>query len=233
MPIVAVAEDLAAFLTGAGFPRGAIRVIQNGIPVPERPTWPGAPERRAESRRRLGIPTDGPLLVAVGNLYPVKDHATLLRATARIDGARVAIAGRGEEEKRLRNLADELDLGNRLNLLGLRDDVGEVLATADLFVHPSLSEGLPLAILEAMAAGLPIVATRVGGVPHALDDGRAGLLVPPGDPPALEAALRALLQEPARAAELGRAAHARARSVYSLAAMTDRYLEIYALRGGR
>jgi glycosyltransferase involved in cell wall biosynthesis len=233
MPIVAVAEDLAAFLTQAGLPRGAIRVIQNGIPVPERPMWPATPERRAESRRRLGIPTDGPLLVAVGNLYPVKDHATLLRAAAPIDAARVAIAGRGEEERRLRDLADELELVDRLHLLGLRDDVGEVLAAADLFVHPSLSEGLPLAILEAMAAGLPIVATRVGGVPRALDDGRAGLLVPPGDPPALEAALRALLQQPTRAADLGRAAHARARSAYSLAAMTDRYVEIYALRGGR
>jgi glycosyltransferase involved in cell wall biosynthesis len=232
MPIVAVAEDLAQFLRDAGFPADRIRVVPNGIPVPASPTWPGTAQERSAARRALGVPEHCRLLVAVGNLYPVKDHATLLRAAAGLDGVHVAIAGRGEEEKRLRSLAEQLGLDDRLHLLGLRDDVDRVLAAADLFVHPSRSEGLPLAILEAMAAGVPIVATRVGGVPRALDEGRCGVLVAPEDANALAHALRSLLQAPSRAAELGRAAHERALATGSLSTMADRYLELYTLRSG-
>ena len=149
-------------------------------------------------------------MVAVGNLYPVKDHATLLRALARLPAARVAIAGRGDQEEPLRRLAAELGLSDRVHLLGLRDDVETVFAAADVFVQPSLSEGLPLAVLEAMANGLPVVATRVGGIPEAVVDGKTGLLVPPGDPAALAAALAAVLDADDRGACDGRC-RARAR----------------------
>jgi glycosyltransferase involved in cell wall biosynthesis len=171
-------------------------------------------------------------VVAVGNLYPVKDHGTLLHALSRLPATRVAIAGRGDEEERLRGLAVNLGLGDRMHLLGLRDDVETVLAAADVFVQPSLSEGLPLAVLEAMGNGLPVVATRVGGVPEALVDGKTGFLVPPGDPEALAAALKRVLDSADRGACMGSAARERAEAEFSVDRMTDRYRQLYdELRG--
>jgi glycosyltransferase involved in cell wall biosynthesis len=119
-------------------------------------------------------------------------------------------------------------VSERLHLLGLRADVGNVLAGADLFVQPSLSEGLPLAIIEAMLAQRPIVATAVGEVPTALDDGRAGTLVPAGDAQALADALAELLADPAAAQRLGAAAAERAVREYTLTRMVERYAALYA-----
>jgi glycosyltransferase involved in cell wall biosynthesis len=113
-------------------------------------------------------------------------------------------------------------------LLGLRSDIGNLLAGADLFVLPSLSEGLPLALLEAMLATRPIVATTVGEVPTVLNGGRAGVLVPPGDAAALAGAVADLLCDPARARRLGAAAALRAADEYTLDRMTERYVALYA-----
>jgi glycosyltransferase involved in cell wall biosynthesis len=228
MPIVAVSEDLAGFLVeGLKLPRERLEVVHNGIPLPEETPSAQRARRRAAARAAIGVPPDLPLLVAVGNLYPVKDHATLLRALSRLPAARIAIAGRGQEEERLRQLAAELGLADRVQLLGLRDDVETVLAAADVFVQPSLSEGLPLAVLEAMASALPIVATRVGGIPEAIVDGETGLLVPPGDPAALAAALARVLDRPDQAASLGSAARRRAVAAFSVDRMTDHYERLY------
>jgi glycosyltransferase involved in cell wall biosynthesis len=147
---------------------------------------------------------------------------------ARCPHLHVAIAGRGALEERLRVRAAELGVGHRLHLLGLRSDIGNVLAGADVFVLPSLSEGVPLALLEAMLAERPIVATTAGDVPTVLDGGRAGVLVPPGDAAALANALGALLDDPAEARRLSEAAVRRARLEYSLQQMTERYAELYA-----
>jgi glycosyltransferase involved in cell wall biosynthesis len=227
VPIVAVSEDLAGFLAvGLRVPRAQLQVVHNGIPIPHAPAGDD-PQRRASARGLLGIPSDLALVVAVGNLYPVKDHATLLRALARLPGARVAIAGRGDQEAPLRKLAAQLGLADRVHLLGLRDDVDTVFAAADVFVQPSLSEGLPLAVLEAMANGLPVVATRVGGIPEAIADGQTGLLVPPGDPAALAAALGEVLSARERATALGKAGRERATAEFSVKRMTDRYRQLY------
>jgi glycosyltransferase involved in cell wall biosynthesis len=227
VPIVAVSEDLAGFLAERlGVPRDRLLLVHNGISVPDE----RAPDARSAARAELGIPAAGPLLVAVGNLYPVKDHATLLRAVSRMPNARVAIAGRGDEEENLRRLAVELDITERVHLLGLRDDVDRLLAAADLFVQPSLSEGLPLAILEAMGAGCPVVATRVGGMAEAVRDGETGLLVPPAEPVEMAAALTALLAQPERLATMGKAARARAEAEFSVGVMAERYAAIYASR---
>ena len=224
IPIVAVSEDLAGFLAERfGLPRTALSVVHNGIPVPPLPDADG----RAASRAALGVPADGPLLVAVGNLYPVKDHATLLRAASSLDGARVAIAGRGDEEARLRALAEELGMSDRLHLLGLRDDVETVLAAGDVFVQPSRSEGLPLAVLEAMGAARPVVASRVGGIGEAVRDGETGYLVPPADPARLADALRRVLEAPDSGAGLGARGRARVEAEFSIDAMADRYRELY------
>ena len=114
-----------------------------------------------------------------------------------------------------------------MHLIGLRSDIANVLASADLFVLPSLSEGLPLALLEAMTAGCPIVATDVGDVPTALDHGRAGLLVTAGDPAALAAGMARLLGEPEEARRLGIAASDRAAAEYGLRRMVERYARLY------
>jgi len=205
-----------------------VPVIPNGIPIRPRPARELREALRAGVRAELGLPAEAPLLLAVGNLYPVKDHATAVRAMASLPGVHLAIAGRGQEEEPLRNLAQELGLADRLHLLGLRDDVQRLLDASDAFVHPSRSEGLPLAILEAMEAALPIVATRVGGVPEAVVEGRTGFLIPPEDPKALAEAVSRLLQDPDRAAALGCAGRARAEEGFSLERMAEQHLRLYA-----
>ena len=229
MPVVAVSHDLAGFLAaGLGIAQSRIEVVHNGIEVAPLPDAGAATELRRAARAALGVPAAGDLLVAVGNLYPVKDHATLVRALARTPEARVAIAGRGGEESALRELAAELGVSDRLHLLGLRDDVERVFAAGDVFVQPSRSEGLPLAVLEAMAAGLPVVASRVGGMPEAVRDGESGYLVPPAEPEVLADALRKVLEAPDRGLSLGRAGWERVRSDFSLDHMTARYRALYA-----
>jgi len=226
--MVAVSHDLLDRLAKplAGRAR-SVEVIHNGTEVPPRASPEARDRDRARARAALGIPQDGALLVAIGNLYPVKDHATLLRAAAGIPDARVAIAGRGQEEAPLRRLATTLEITDRVHLLGLRADVPRILAAADIFVQPSLSEGLPLAILEAMASQTPVVATRVGGVAEAVLDDQTGLLVPPGEPKHLAAALGRLVDDPARRRAIAEAGWRRAHDEFSVATMTERYYALY------
>lgn len=178
---------------------------------------------------RLG-PADR-LLVSVGNLYPVKGHRYLVDALALLSGGHpnlhLAIAGRGELAGELWARARDHGLADRLHLLGLRSDVAAVLSAADVFVLPSLSEGLPLALLEAMFAGRPIVASDVGEVRVALGDGEAGMLVEPGNPAVLAAALDRLLREPGAARDLGRRAARRAAADYDVSRMVRRYVGVY------
>lgn len=227
VPIVAVSEDLRGYLAeGFGLSREALSLIPNGIEIPApTPRSPG-PQRERE-RAHLGLPATAPLVLCVGNLYPVKDHATLVRAVAKLPGVHLAIAGRGDEEENLRRLARELGLADRLHLLGLRDDVGALLGVCDLFAQPSRSEGLPLAILEAMSRGVPVVASRVGGIPEAIEEGRSGVLVAPGDPEAFARAIATILASPEQAERLGRQARARVEAEFSISTMVDRYLAAY------
>lgn len=230
--IVAVSQDLADFLAQElGLPASALRVVNNGIPLSSPPALSGRAARTAAARAALSLPLDGPLLVAVGNLYPVKDHATLLRAAAFVPEAHVAIAGRGDEEENLRRLADELGISERIHLLGLQENVELVLEAGDVFVQPSLSEGLPLAILEAMAACLPVVATAVGGVGEAVLESETGFLVPPGDPERLADGLRRVLESGDGGRALAAAGRSRVEAEFSVIEMARRYRKFY--RRGR
>ncbi len=223
--VVAVSATLARHLSRDLWLR-AIRVttIPNGAR--------GAPGVRSTLRDELGLASSDHLAVAVGNLYPVKGHLYLLEAlgtlAARLPQLHVAIAGRGERDGELRARAEALRIADRFHLLGLRADVGNVLAAADVFVLPSLSEGVPLALLEAMLAARPIIATAVGEVPTVLDAGRAGVLVPPGDAAALAGALSDLLSDPARARRFSAAAAQRAAEEYAFDTMVERYTNLYA-----
>jgi glycosyltransferase involved in cell wall biosynthesis len=222
---VAVSDSLArAISRDLWVRRSHVSVMPNGVRYT-------APER-VTLRDELQLAPDARLLVAVGNLYPVKGHAHLIDAAARLVGRypslHVAIAGRGDLAEALRSQARARGLDGRVHLLGLRDDISAILAAASVFVMPSLSEGLPLALLEAMWAGRPIVASEVGEVGIALNHGAAGELVEPGNPGALADALDRVLSNHEHAQRLAGQAARRARAEYDITRMVGRYVALYA-----
>jgi glycosyltransferase involved in cell wall biosynthesis len=226
---VAVSGSVARHLSRDLWLRASrIVTIPNGASI--------APAARSSLRDELGLHSADQLALAVGNLYPVKGHRYLVAAlgllAAQFPRLHVAIAGRGEMAEGLRTQAGALGLAGRAHFLGLRADIGNLLAGADIFVLPSLSEGLPLALVEAMLAARPIVATAVGEIPVVLEDGRAGMVVAPGDAAALARALATLLQDRDLAAALGAAAARRARAEYTAERMVERYVALYAKRLG-
>ena len=208
----------------------APEVIHNGVaPVPARR------RSREEVRAALGL-TDEVLVVSVGRLEPIKDHALLIDALSLLDGTPrpvcAAVLGSGSLAQELGRQAARLGVERRVFFLGYRQDVADWLGAADLFVLSSAGEGLPLALLEAMSCGLPVVATSVGGVPEVLAGSGAGVLVPPGDRAALERAIRSLATDAGLRAAMGGAARDRAR-LYSRDEMVSRYAAVYdeVLRG--
>lgn len=196
-----------------------VHLVPNGI-EPSQP--PPAP-----LRARLGLPADAPIVTGVGGLVHLKGFDLLIRACAPLERAQLVICGGGIEEERLRDLARALGADARVHLLGPCDDVPAILAAADVFVLSSRTEGFSVALLEAMRAGLPIIATDVGGVRDALcdEDGtaRAGWVVPAGDAAALNAALADVLRHPGSDAVRARASEARRRVVerYTVDRMVD------------
>jgi L-malate glycosyltransferase len=203
------------------------RVVLNAV---ERPPLENRPDPGA-ARARLGLAGARPVVGAVGRLEERKGHAFLLEALRRVGeaepGVRGLIVGEGREKERLVELRDRLALGDRVRLVGYWPDLAEALAAIDVFVLPSLMEGHPLAVLEAMATARPIVATAVGGNAEAIEDGVNGLLVPPADPEALAAAILSLLRDPERAARLGRAARRTLEERFSLEASVQANEEVY------
>ncbi len=222
--MIGVSRATSDRLTAAlGIDAGRIVTVPNGVPEPA-----GSRER---ARRQLGLDAHHQLVLAVGNLYPVKDHATLVAAAALLDRGRawtIAIAGRGDERQAIDAAIQRHQLGDRVRLLGLRDDVQELLAATDIWVSSSRSEGMPLSMLEAMRAGRPIVATAVGGVPEAITNEVTGLLVPPEDPQALAWAMQRLLDDRRLAEALGKAARSVAADRFSDERMLDAHLALYA-----
>lgn len=171
--------------------------------------------RAAEARAALGIADDELLVVTVANLRAQKDYPNLLAAARRVVDAcpqvRFAAIGQGPEEQHVRQHHAELGLGDRFLLLGYQPEPLPIVAAADVFTLGSRWEGFPVALMEALALGLPVVATRVGGVPDAVRDGVEGRLVPPGDPDALAGALLEVLADGDRRAAMAAAAAERGR----------------------
>ena len=233
--VMANAGAVRDWLVADGYDRDRIVVIPNGVDL-ERFR---VPVDVAAVRRGLGIDPDVPLVTVVSRVTRLKGLEQFITAAAiltdRHPRVRFLVAGEpapGDDLylASLKRLAARLGLGDRLVFAGLRQDVPSLLAASTAAVMPSLNEALSNALLESMAAGLPTVATRVGGTAEALTDGATGLLVPPDDALALAAALGRLLDDPAMAAALGRAARVTIEQRFSLAAMvaaTERlYIEL-------
>ncbi|HLQ65838.1 MAG TPA: glycosyltransferase [Candidatus Limnocylindrales bacterium] len=209
--IAAISGGVRDALVASGVSAARIRVIPSGIDLAPF----DAPFDRAAARRALGLAPDDVLAIQVAALAPHKSQTTLLHAFALLRGRaprlRAWIAGEGDLRSALLAEHGSLGLGDRVRFLGFREDVVTLLRASDLFVLSSYLEGLGTSILDAMAAGLPVVATRVGGIPEAVADGVTGFLVPPLDPPALAEALARLADDAALRASLGERGRAAAR----------------------
>ena len=203
-----------------------LSVIPNGIVLGR---FHPDPEARARVRAELGIQASSWVVGTVGRIAVEKNQALLLRAAAPLlgPGAHLVVAGDGPLLAALSELAAELRIAPFVHLLGARADVPEVLNAMDAFVLSSSTEGLPLVIPEAMAIGLPVVATSVGGIPSVIDEGLTGLLVPSGDEPALRDRLAALRSDPAAAHAIGARARSAATSRFSADRMHRDYVELY------
>jgi glycosyltransferase involved in cell wall biosynthesis len=226
--LIAISDAVSDFLVEAGLPARKLVTVRYGLD--ELP-----PAASDPTPAEAGVPPDAPLVLAVGRLIAQKDHATLIRAFARVRADRgdavLAILGGGPLEAEQRAIGAELGLGDALVLPG-RSEIRDWLERADVFAHSSRWEGFGIVLLEAMLAGLPIVATRVSAVPEVVVDGETGLLVEAGDDRALADALALLLREPDRATGLGAGGLARARGEFSVARMTEQTVAVYREAAG-
>ncbi len=212
-------------VTVGRFPPERVKVVPNGIAL----------DRLAEPLRALD--GDGLVVGAVANLTHVKGLDVLVEAAARVcarvPGVRFALVGEGEERLSLERRIAELGLRDRVRLLGSRADAARLAAGFDVAVLASRSEALPNALLEYLAAGRPVAASRVGGIPEVVEHGRHALLVRPEDPAALAAAIERLLTDRALAARLGGEGRALVRSHYGLDLMAERYEAVLDQVAGR
>jgi glycosyltransferase involved in cell wall biosynthesis len=205
--VIAVSHAVADSITS----RVPVSVVHHGVDVN---SLRCGPTTRATARAALGLQSDEPIVGTVGNMTAKKDHATLLRAFARVrtdvPGARLVLIGSGPLESDLRRHVTDLGLDASVVFAGPRPDAPELLPAFDVFALSSRFEGLPIALLEAMSCALACVATDVGGIPEVLSDGIDGVLVPPAAPDRLADEMTALLRDEPRRARLGREARRRA-----------------------
>lgn len=223
--VIAVSNAVADSL--GGHPGPVVEVIENGVSARR------DPQAAAAARAELGVGDDRTLIVHVGNIRPHKGHANLTAAVARLavthpDVLVASIGGEKEEGDlaRVRQGAVNAGVTEHLRFLGRRPDARAFTEAADIYVNPADFEGLPVSILEAMALERPIVATEVGGVPSIIREG-TGVLVPPKDPAALATAIAGLIDDPARAAVLGKGARELVEQDFGLEQMIRRTEAVY------
>ncbi len=225
--IVAVSQAVADRIAALGADRQRMQVIPNGVPL--------RPVRDAGcivgARRALGLPEEAVVLVAVGRLSPEKGYDVLLSAIPRMQSVFpqtiLAVVGAGPSEADLAALIARMGLESAVRLVGFVADVGPWLSAADIVVVPSRSEGQGLVALEAMAVGVPVVASRVGGLPEVIKDGVTGLLVVPDDAEGLADALICLARQPDMRQRMGEAGRMRVEDSFSIETMQDRHAALY------
>lgn len=226
--MVAVSENLKQFIVEkVGVDSGHVKVVYNGVDA----LPPLRPADIDECRKELDLPTGDQIVGVVGNLYPVKGHQYLIAAIPAVlekcPNTTFIFAGRGQLEAELKAQVQQLGIDGKVRFLGLRQDIPRILAVLDVFVLPSLSEGLSMAILEAMVAGKPVIATNVGGNPELVEDGQTGYLVPSQNSPTLTDRLISLLTNRERAIQFGRIGQLRAQGQFSLQTMVQKYQALY------
>lgn len=229
----AVSHDLRRYLIESGFAPWKMSVIHNGIdpgPLPDA-------MMRHEARLAFGLPPDAFVVGTVARLDPVKDLGVAIRAIAdvrrTVPAALLAIAGDGPERGHLEAVVAEAGAGDAVRWLGYTPAARQLLAGCDVYLNTSVSEGISLTILEAMAAGLPVVATAVGGTPEVVMVDDTGLLVPSRTPSAVAAAILQLASDPARRAGMGQRARTRVEQAFSIDRMVEDYAREYERLGAR
>ncbi|MCC6146935.1 MAG: glycosyltransferase family 4 protein [Anaerolineaceae bacterium] len=220
--LVAVSEQVRQQSVEEGIRPEKIVVIPNGVDQPDIPS-----ERAAAVREGLALQENGFLILSAGRLWAEKGHVHLVNAMPEIlraaPNAILALAGEGALRTELEAQARSLEIAEHVRFLGTRLDVLDWMAAADVFVLPSNSEGMPNALLEAMALGRAVVATRVGGVPEVVKDGQNGLLVPPQNPSALASAILHLLLTPQERQRLGQNARLMIQQNFEIEKMRQQY----------
>ena len=224
-----VSESIMRELGGAP---EKIAVICNGVDLKRYERGAG----RARVRQGLGLPAPARLAITVATLKEQKGHRYLIEAASLVIGRfpdlHLAFVGDGALREDLRAQARSLGIAGHVHFLGSRGDVPDLLATSDYFILPSLWEGLPMALVEAMASGLPVVATAVSGTSEVVASESAGILVPPGDAAALARAIAVLLSEPGRARAMGEAARERVRTAFSATKQAREHVALYRRERG-
>jgi sugar transferase (PEP-CTERM/EpsH1 system associated) len=227
--VVAVGKSVReALLRFEGIPKERVTVIYNGMNTAA--YAPGVHDRNAV-RAELGVGAEDLVILQVARLDPIKDHATALRTLEHVvwhhKHARLVLVGEGPELGNIQNLIRERGLETSVRVLGLRKDIPRLMRAADIFLLTSLSEGIPLTLIEAMAAGLPIVATQVGGVPELVEEGITGLLAPVADDAYLADCILRLARNPQLCEQMGELARQAAGRYFSESQMHAHYHHLY------
>jgi glycosyltransferase involved in cell wall biosynthesis len=229
----AVSDEVRSSISSSA--RGTpVETLRYGVDLGVVEKWRRDP---VDVRREFRLPPDSLTVATVANLRPAKGHETLLRGIRQVIGAvpaaRFVVVGEGPLKGRLIDQAAELGIEDVVRFAGFREDAGRIVAGADLFVLPSVFDGLSIALIEAMALGTPVAITGVGGNPEVVDDGQHGLVVPPSDPDALARAMIRLLRDAGLRASLGEAAATRAKQL-DIRSAVRRHESVYeALLAGR
>jgi glycosyltransferase involved in cell wall biosynthesis len=229
--MIAVSEQTRYFcLEAEGMSPNKVLTIPNGVDLSAFDKQQWTLQELERLRNSLGISPGITILTTVGRLHPQKGHTYLIQAIAEIKKVRddfvCLFAGNGELRAQISQQIYQQGVEKHVRLLGVREDVPQLLAISDMFVLPSLHEGMPMALLEAMAAQLPVIATAVDGTNELVVDGETGLLVPPADPTALSQAILTLLNDPDRRHKMGQKGYERVREHFSEQVMCQRYEEV-------
>ncbi|PQJ96706.1 glycosyltransferase [Chromatium okenii] len=225
--VIAISEGIANVLIAEGLPAEKLRMVRSAVDWQQ-----DAPAcNRNAIRAQLGVPNDALLLGVIAQLIPRKGHRFLLAALPELLAAhpnlQVKFFGQGALAQELQRQIDAAGLRECVQLAGFRADLAEILTALDVVVHPALMEGLGVSLLQAASAGVPIIASRVGGIPEAVRDGENGVLVPPGDVGALRDAIHALLADSAQRQRFGANGQALMAREFSIDAMVEGNVAVY------
>jgi L-malate glycosyltransferase len=230
--VIGVGESVRqALIHNEGISARRVEVIYNGVNLDAYSTQPPSLEEIAEARRDMGVGETDFVVIQVARLDHLKDHVTAIetfqRVVAQSPEAKLVLVGEGPERAKIEEAVQRLDLGSSVRMIGLRQDVPRLIRAADLFLLTSISEGIPLTLIEAMAARVPVVSTRVGGVVEVVEENCNGLLAPPGDAPALAERVLQLARNPAIRREFGERGRLRSEAMFSETRMIDQYERLY------